>query len=127
MEKILLEATSTTPRIHFDAETGYFEISGKSLPENSFEFYKPLLDWMEHYAENPGNTSSLVFKLEYFNTSSTSHFLRLIKRLEKMYTDGRNAVVKWYYEDDDEDMKEAGEDFKLLSKLPIQILPAGEG
>jgi len=126
MDKILLEATSTTPRVFFDPEAGYFEISGKSLPENSFEFYKPLLDWMENYSENPGNQSALVFKLEYFNTSSTWHFLRLIKHLEKLYTEGRNAAVQWYYDDEDEDMKEAGEDFKLLSKLPIQILSRGQ-
>jgi len=126
MEKIILEATSTTPRIFFDPEAGYFEISGKSLPENSFEFYKPLLDWMEVYSENPVSQSALVFKLEYFNTSSTSHFLRLIKRLEKLYTEGRSAAVQWYYDDEDEDMKEAGEDFKLLSKLPIQILSRGQ-
>lgn len=122
MDKIVLEATSTTPRIYFDPEAGYFEISGKSLPENSFEFYKPLLDWMELYSADPKATSALVFKLEYFNTSSTSHFLRMIKKLEKLYTEGREAAVKWYYDDEDEDMKEAGEDFKILSKLPIQIL-----
>ena len=125
MDKIVLEATSTTPRIYFDPEKGYFEISGKSLPENSFEFYKPLLDWMEVYSEHPNLSSSLVFKLEYFNTSSTSHFLRLIKKLEKLYDDGREAVVQWYYETEDEDMREAGEDFKLLSKLPIHILCKG--
>ena len=122
MDKILLEATSTTPRVYFDPEKGYFEISGKSLPENSFEFYKPLLDWMEVYSSKPNPSSSLVFKLEYFNTSSTSHFLRLIKKLEKLYDEGQDAVVQWYYETEDEDMKEAGEDFKLLSKLPIHIL-----
>lgn len=122
MEKIVLEATSTTPKIHFDPEKGYFEISGKSLPENSFEFYKPLLDWMENYSNQADKPSSLIFKLEYFNTSSTSHFLRLIKKLEKMYTEGKSAQVLWYYENEDEDMKEAGEDFKLLAKVPIQIL-----
>lgn len=126
MDKILLEATSTTPKIVFDPEKGYFEISGKSLPENSFEFYKPLLDWMESYLTHPGPSSNLVFRLEYFNTSSTSHFLRLIKKLEKLYSEGKEANVMWYYEDEDEDMKEAGEDFKLLAKLPIQILSTGQ-
>lgn len=122
MEKIELEATATTPKIIFDPLDGYFEISGKSLPENSLEFYKPLLDYMDAYSERPNEVTSLVFKLEYFNTSSTSHFLRLIKKLEKIHGKGKNAGVKWFYDVEDDDMKEAGEDFKMLSKLPIEII-----
>jgi hypothetical protein len=122
MERIEIEPTSTTPRIIFRPDEGYFEISGKSLPENSFEFYKPLLDFMEAYAESPGNNTSLVFKLQYFNTSSTSHFLRMIKKFEKITAEGKDAKVSWFYDLDDDDMKEAGEDFKVLSKLPIEII-----
>jgi hypothetical protein len=122
MERIEIEPTSTTPKISFLPQEGYFEISGKSLPENSFEFYKPLLDYMEAYAETPVPNTSLVFKLQYFNTSSTSHFLRMIKKFEKIGADGKIAVVRWFYDEDDEDMKEAGEDFKVLSKLPIEII-----
>lgn len=122
MERIEIEATATTPKVIFRPEDGYFEISGKSLPENSFEFYKPLLDFIEAYAESPVGQTSLVFKLQYFNTSSTSHFLRMIKKFEKIHSDGKSAIVHWFYEHDDEDMKEAGEDFKVLSKLPIEII-----
>jgi hypothetical protein len=48
----------------------------------------------------------------------------MIKKFEKIFTDGKNAKVHWYYDEDDEDMKEAGEDFKVLSKLPIDIIGA---
>lgn len=126
MEKIEIEPTATTPRISFRPDDGYFEISGKSLPENSFEFYKPLLDYIEAYAEKPVGNTSLVFRLQYFNTSSTSHFLRMIKKFEKIHSDGNIAIVHWFYDQDDEDMKEAGEDFKVLSKLPIEIISADQ-
>lgn len=122
MEKIEIEPTATTPKVVFRPEDGYFEISGKSLPENSFEFYKPLLDFIEEYTEKPFSTTSLVFKLQYFNTSSTSHFLRMIKKFERIHSDGKQAQVQWFYDEEDEDMKEAGEDFKVLAKLPIEII-----
>ncbi len=127
MERIEIEPTSTTPRIIFRPDEGYFEVSGKSLPENSFDFYKPLLDFMEAYAENPKVSTTLVFKLQYFNTSSTSHFLRMIKKFEKIIEDGGEAKVLWYHDFEDEDMKEAGEDFKVLSKLNVEILGASLG
>jgi hypothetical protein len=46
----------------------------------------------------------------------------MIKKFEKIGADGKIAVVRWFYDEDDEDMKEAGEDFKVLSKLPIEII-----
>lgn len=123
MEKINLEPTPTTPKVLFDQEEGYFEISGKSLPENSFDFYKPLLDWMDQYIEEAKEKSALVFKLEYFNTSSTGHFLRLIKKLEQLHSKEDTSVnVQWYHDHEDEDMREAGEDFRLLVKMPIDII-----
>jgi hypothetical protein len=122
MEKIEIAATPTTPRVVLDPDTGLFEISGKSLPENSYDFFQPLQEWLDLYAATPQDKSSLVFRLEYFNTSSTSHFLKLIKKMEKIHNGGKSAEVLWYHDHDDEDMKEAGEDFKLLVKLPIAII-----
>ena len=122
MEKLLIEATPTTPKVHLDPVEGYFEISGKSLPENTYDFFQPIQDWMDSYLTQPAVQSGLVFKLEYFNTSSTSHFLKLIKKMEKLHLAGNNAHVTWYHDMDDEDMKEAGEDFRLLVKIPIDII-----
>jgi len=122
MEKIVLLPTPTTPKVVFDAETGLLEISGKSLPENSIDFFQPLHTWLDSYIADPNEVTNLVFKLEYFNTSSTSHFLKIIKKVEKLFDMGKNAGVLWYYDYEDEDMKEAGEDFKMLVKLPIEII-----
>lgn len=122
MEKLIIESTPTTPKVSFDPVEGYFEISGKSLPENTYDFFQPIQDWIDKYLTNPAVVTNLIFKLEYFNTSSTSHFLKIIKKMEKLHLAGNTVVVSWYHDLDDEDMKEAGEDFRLLVKLPIDIL-----
>lgn len=122
MEKIVMEATPTTPKIMLDPALGIFEISGKSLPENSFEFYRPILEWMDGYIAEYKGPANLAFRLEYFNTSSTSHFLKLIKKLEKIHLNGNQAVINWYHDPEDDDMREAGEDFKLLVRMPIEII-----
>ena len=43
MEPISIAGTPKTPTVHFDAGNGKIEIKGRSIPENSIEFYKPLL------------------------------------------------------------------------------------
>lgn len=125
MEKTILEATPTTPQIILDP-AGRFEFSGKSLPENSFEFYRPVLDWLDDFSSTYKGEFpvTLSFKLEYFNTSSTSHFLKVIKKIERLFQDGYDASVFWFHDPEDEDMREAGEDFRLLVRMPINIVAA---
>mgnify|MGYP003959085331 CR=1 FL=1 len=51
MEQISLIGTPKTPSIKFDAKLGLVEIKGRSIPENSIEFYNPLIDWLDRYAK----------------------------------------------------------------------------
>ncbi len=51
MEILNLEGTEDTPKIILDKKNGIFEISGRSLPEDSAEFYRPVLEWIEKYGE----------------------------------------------------------------------------
>lgn len=110
MEVLNYEGTEDTPKVVLDKANGHFEISGRSLPEDSAEFYQPILDWLSEYANSPNDETPFIFKLEYFNTASSKLILDVLSRLETI--DG--ASVVWYYHEDDEDMFEAGEEFDDL-------------
>ena len=110
MNKISLEGSPKTPSVNFDAEKGMIEIKGRSIPENSIEFYKPLVDWLEEYAKQAKSLTNVNIQLEYFNTSSSKCILDVFKKLEAIHNNGNETVINWYYEEDDEDMLEAGED-----------------
>ena len=71
MAAILLEGSPKTPTVSFDDNTGLLELKGRSIPENSIEFYKPLIDWIDRYARDPKPKTTLHVQLEYFNTSSS--------------------------------------------------------
>jgi hypothetical protein len=129
MASLTLEGTSKTPYVHFDEETGLMELRGRSIPENSIEFFKPLIDWVDRYARSPQLRTSLHVQLEYFNTSSSKCILDLFKRLESLRAGGNEVTVLWHYEQDDEDMLEAGEDYAGIINIPfkmIQIEEAGD-
>jgi hypothetical protein len=121
MDDFYLEGTPKTPKLHFSSETGEFEISGRSIPENSIEFYKPIINWLDHYIESPSHRTLLVIKLEYFNTSSSKCLVEILRRLESL-NDQSIVKVKWCYEEEDEDMQESGEDFKEIIKVPIEMV-----
>ena len=122
MDKLQLDGTPKTPLILFDGETGNFEISGRSIPENSAKFYLPLIEWVDQYLTDPADLTSINVRLEYFNTSSLKSLVELFRRFEKLLRAGKKVEVIWYYEEDDEDMMESGEDFRLLINIPIRLI-----
>lgn len=117
MENFYLEETSKTPKLSFDRRTGKFLMSGRSIPENSIEFYRPLFEWLDDYVKNPSDKTIFDIKLEYFNTSSSKCLVEIFRRLERI--DNNSVVINWFYEEDDEDMQESGEDFKEIIDIPI--------
>jgi len=126
MENILRESSAKTPAINFDAKSGVLLLKGRSIPENSIEFYKPLNDWLDLYGEKPLDETTIDMKLEYFNTSSSKCILDLLKRLEKINQAGSKVSVNWYFESEDEDMEEAGEDYQAIIKLPFKMIEVEE-
>ena len=123
MEKLSIEGTSKTPTIITDSDQGLVEIAGRSNPENSVEFYKPLMDWVDEYVKTPGQKTTVNIKLEHFNTSSSKMILDVFKRLEPVLDAKREIIVNWYYEDDDEELLEAGETYESMSELPFLMIP----
>jgi hypothetical protein len=126
MEAILIEGTPKTPTVNFNAQEGKFEIKGRSIPENSIEFYKPLVDWLDKYASNPLDKTEVNIQLEYFNTSSSKCILDVFKKLEKVSQGNKEIVINWFYEEDDEDMLEAGEDYQSILRIPFKMIEIGE-
>jgi hypothetical protein len=125
MEKLSFEGSSKTPSVSFDT-AGVLELKGRSIPENSVEFYKPLYEWVENYGSSPAPKTELHVKLEYFNTSSSKCLLDLFKKLESINAKGTDVSVKWYFEEDDEDMEEAGQDYQAIISLPFEMIEVEE-
>ena len=126
MENLTLEGSAKTPTIKFDAENGVLELRGRSIPENSIEFYKPLNDWIDGYGGSPKPNTIVDVKLEYFNTSSSKCILDLFKQLEKLDSGNTEVKINWYFEEDDEDMEEAGEDYQAIIDLPFKMIEVEE-
>lgn len=126
MENLTLEGSAKTPTVSFDSDNGVLELKGRSIPENSIEFYKPLNDWIDAYGTSPKPNTIVDVKLEYFNTSSSKCILDLFKQLEKLNAGNTEVKVNWYFEEDDEDMEEAGEDYQAIIDLPFKMIEVEE-
>ncbi len=121
MENLLIEKTQRTPEVDFKS-SGVLLIRGRSIPENSIEFYSPIFDWLDRYILSPAPSTELNIKLEYFNTSSAKCLVETFRKLEKLPQSGTPVKVNWYYEEEDEDMQYSGKDFIDIINLPIELI-----
>ncbi|MBN2347747.1 MAG: DUF1987 domain-containing protein [Bacteroidales bacterium] len=111
MEVLDIIASNDTPKVLMDPENEIFEISGRSLPEDVVSFYQPVLDWLDEYKENPNENTEFIFRYVYFNTATSKLIQDILIRLEYIVESGKQVKVIWYYEEDDEDMLDLGEEF----------------
>jgi SiaC family regulatory phosphoprotein len=120
MEKLIILGTSKTPFVNFDA-TGQLEIGGTCIPEKPNEFFRPLFDWLSNLLSERPENINLIVKFDHFNTASSKSILKLFAQLEdRKYAS--NVVVNWYYEYEDEDMREAGEEYSDLFEVKFNII-----
>jgi hypothetical protein len=126
MEKIIIKETPRTPSINFDPDIGLFEIRGKSTPENSTSFYGPLLEYIEGYSICPADHTILNVRFEYFNTSSSHRIHALFKKFEKLYLANSEVIIRWFCEKSDENMHDAGNDFRTILQVPFEIIEVEE-
>ena len=121
----ILEEEYDKPFVHFRAESGECEISGESFPEKTTEFYDRLTTWLKQYMEEVKGSIDLTISLSYFNTSSSKRILEILILLQKYSESGGRVISRWLYDPEDLDMEEDIEDLKVISKLPLEMVPEG--
>jgi hypothetical protein len=121
MDVIKIKGSDDTPNVILDAENNIIEFSGRSLPEDVVTFYAPVIQWIEEYAKTPNAKTSVIFRLEYFNTASSKILLDILLKFEDIMNEGHEIIIHWYYQEDDEDMQEAGEEYSEIVDIPFEM------
>ncbi|NOZ46740.1 MAG: DUF1987 domain-containing protein [Chlorobi bacterium] len=122
MNAINIEGTSHTPKVVLDKEKEIFEISGQSLPENVASFFAPIFEWLDEYANNPNENSIVTFQMEYFNTASSKMIYEILNKFDELFNKGNNVKIIWKFDEEDEDMEEAGEEYADMIDVPVELV-----
>jgi len=132
MEILKIEPTHISPTIRFIPELNDFSITGMSAPEDVRALYYPVIEWIDKFNGelmrgdnkifNETNPLTLKIDLNYFNSASAKFLLDILLELKKIRESGTPVVVEWYYEEDDIDMKEAGEDISELVEMELKYI-----
>ena len=122
MDTIRIEKTNNTPSVYIDENNMLCRIEGSSYPEDAHEIYQHVLDWLERV--NAGNESQIIVEFDYDFLNSISHkkVWQILQQLKQFHNNGKSVKVKWFFEENDEDIMEAGEDLSELMNIPFELI-----
>ncbi len=113
VQNLNIPATYNTPEVTFDAEVGFLELKGKSIPENATMVYEPVINWLKKYITEAPEETNLHINLVYFNTASSIWIAKIIKVLSQIDDLEKLVIIHLYFnieefqEMEEEDIKEA--------------------
>ncbi|BDU74369.1 biofilm regulation phosphoprotein SiaC [Mesoterricola silvestris] len=123
LENLSVDATVSSPRVRSDAEGGLLELAGESYPENSFEFFQPILTWVADFLAQDERPLRVELRLTYLNTSSIKCMMDLLDALEEAHLSGRAVSLTWYYDPENDRALDLAEEFREDLGLPFEIVP----
>ena len=132
MQELYFSPGANTPEIHFSPEKNIFLIKGRSAPEDVRAIYYPVIQKIKDYVEGIlsgefnlyNQENPLVFKIDltYFNSSSAKFIYDIFCELKRLPPSGIPVNVEWVYEEEDNDMKDAGADIALLAGMEFNYI-----
>jgi hypothetical protein len=111
-DKLDIPATPRTPGVTFDFATNHLKIIGESYPEDVTEFYGPVFAALDNYLSKLGKgVCRFDFELIYLNSSSAKAIMMLMDKLDLAASKGAAIDIYWFYDKEDDNMQELGEEF----------------
>lgn len=114
--------TCSTPEFHLSCN-GILKLSGRGLYKTKEEVNEKVTTWINDYLRQPADITFVELSFEYLNSYSTIVLVSILKKLAEVILDSKRLIIKWYYEEDDEDMFERGEYISLTFNIPFKFIP----
>lgn len=121
MKRLEITPLNNTPHIIMDVDSNNFVIEGKSFPEDSKEFYRPVIEWLDEFKATNPKEFKICFNLFYLSSSSIISVKQFLMKVVEMNNNGTNTAIVWAYDEDDDDIKKTGEDYQKLTKLKFDF------
>ena len=107
MENVKIEPTKKS--LEVECSPGYFKLSGNSILSDPRKFFKPIVEWVESYLQDPEDVTTVDLKLEYVDTASVQSVFDIMRMFKVLQEQKKELVVNFYFEFDDPELLELGE------------------
>jgi hypothetical protein len=116
--KVHIFQTDINPELILDPE-GIITIKGRYLVLNPTDVPVQIMSWIEEYLRNPAESTEVIIALEYLSSIGTKNLMSLLKELSKVIQQNKKIAIRWYYEEDDDDMIDRADYTSSVLNVPV--------
>lgn len=120
-KNLSLAPTQSTPAVTADWDQGLLVMTGESYPENTYEIFDAIIEWVEEYLRLEDRPLTLQLRLNYLNTSSIRAMIDIFDRLQAGVDAGKQVSVAWLYDSRNPRSAELAEEFKEDYSFAFEI------
>ena len=113
--------TEKSPEVYLNPE-GTIHMKGRGAIVNRAEFPDQVFEWIDLYVNNPAEVTYVIIDFEYLNSYSTTTLFSVLKKISRVMLKSKKLIIKWYYEEDDEDILERGEYIAASLSIPLEFI-----
>jgi hypothetical protein len=113
--------TNNTPEVLLNPE-GIIKIKGRAIDESKTKFSEQTMIWIDAYLLKPAKSTEVTIALEYLNSFNSIILASVLKKLSQVNQKSKKLVIKWYIEEDDDDLLERGESISSTFNIPIEFI-----
>ena len=121
IEEVHILPTDKSPDVLLNPE-GIIKVSGRAIDENLRKVPEQITNWIDVYLLNPVKTTQVIIALEYLNSFNTIILTSILRRLSQVKQQSKELVIKWYIENDDDDLLDRGESISTAFNIPIEFI-----
>ncbi len=108
-------------KVILDKDKDMFIFTGNSLPENATAFFTPIHEWLSEYKTKANAESIVHIHLNYYNTTSSKHLLKIFFQFKDILAKGNDVIVKWYGAESADYLDEA-KIYQNLVNIPFEYI-----
>jgi hypothetical protein len=121
IDELHILPTERTPEFFFNPN-GNIKIRGRGVVVNLVEFPPQILNWINAYINNPAEITTVIIAFDYLNSYSTVNLLSTLRKLSKVIEQSKKLVIKWYYEELEDDIFDQGEYISATLNIPFEFI-----
>lgn len=119
-EEVHIAPTNNTPEVLLNAD-GVIKIFGRAIDESRTKFSDQMMTWIDSYILNPADTTEVTIALEYLNSFNSIYLSSVLRKLALVNEKMKKLKIKWYIEEDDDDLLERAEYISNTFNIPIDF------
>jgi hypothetical protein len=121
LDPIHILPSGNTPEVILNPQ-GKLRITGRAIDESKTRFTEQLMTWVDSYLLDPPDKTEIVIALEYMNSFNAIFISSVLRKLAQVNDHMKKLVVKWYIEEDDDDLLERAEHISSAFNIPIDFI-----